>query len=135
MKYLERLLHSSLTWYNQGCGLDHLSCSDDHTSCRRPRSTVSRRQDSTDQLREPILLQIFELLANLAWFSEAPSFFAKVKKYFFPHPFSFLSFSTFFSIVALEKIISRLFCIYLKQTHYCFRYDDASSSIVRAFAV
>ncbi|KAL5970536.1 hypothetical protein TSMEX_001705 [Taenia solium] len=91
MKYLERLLHSSLTWYNQGCGLDHPSCSDDHTGCRRPRSTVSRRQDSIDQLREPILLQIFELLANLAWFIEAPSFFAKVKKYFFPHPFFFLS--------------------------------------------
>ncbi|KAL5109922.1 hypothetical protein TcWFU_002268 [Taenia crassiceps] len=79
MKYLERLLHSSLTWYNHGCSLDHLPCNDDHAGCCRPRSTVFRRRDSTDHLRELILLQIFELLANLAWFTETPSFFAKTK--------------------------------------------------------
>lgn len=79
MRHLERLLHSCLTWYSHSCSLDHPPCSDDHTSHRRHRFTASRHEDSADHLRELILVQIFELLANFAWFVDALSFFAKAK--------------------------------------------------------
>lgn len=80
MLFLERLLDSSLLWYTSICGSNYRPRSHGDTTNRQRQ--CQRRFDSENpteaRLRENILDQIFELLANLAWSSDALSFFAKV---------------------------------------------------------
>nr|CDS30860.2 Armadillo type fold [Hymenolepis microstoma] len=89
MRSLGRLLDSSLVLYNtssnRGQNTSPRPRSDDPNS-RNRRFRPRQRNQNHDALaadientREQILRQIFDLLSNLAWFSEALGFFAKAK--------------------------------------------------------
>lgn len=89
MRSLERLLDSSLVWYNTTSNRGHVFTprprSDDSENRTRRSHQRTRNQDTTsieiDRVRDLILRQIFDLLANLAWSSEALGFFAKVREH------------------------------------------------------
>ncbi|KAM3175041.1 hypothetical protein ACTXT7_009313, partial [Hymenolepis weldensis] len=87
MHSLGRLLDSSLVWYNtnsnRGQNMTTRPRSDDSNSrngrCRHRQINQSLNTSGVDieNIREQILRQIFDLLSNLAWSSEALGFFAK----------------------------------------------------------
>ncbi|VDL25794.1 unnamed protein product [Hymenolepis diminuta] len=89
MHSLGRLLDSSLVWYNtssnRGQNATTRPRSDDSNSrngrCRHRQYNRSLDTWGVDieNIREQILRQIFDLLSNLAWSSEALGFFAKAK--------------------------------------------------------
>lgn len=91
MHSLGRLLDSSLVWYNtssnRGQNATTRPRSDDSNSrngrCRHRQHNGSLHTWGVDieNIREQILRQIFDLLSNLSWSSEALGFFAKVRTY------------------------------------------------------
>lgn len=82
-KLLERLLDSSLYWYNR-LGASYRPETDGKVMAKCSQWLRSNRlpaEDSTEAvtfLRDFTMRQVFELLANLAWSSEALSSFSKV---------------------------------------------------------
>lgn len=88
MSCLERLLDSSLNWYNNNStGITRTPRRADDfqeksgVDLRRHRERTQKKNPSLEDIediRGTILQQIFQLLANLSWSSEAIGFFAKV---------------------------------------------------------
>ncbi|KAM7537530.1 hypothetical protein Aperf_G00000076515 [Anoplocephala perfoliata] len=85
MRSLERLLDSALVRYNTSSNRGQVFTprSDDPENRTRRSHQRTRNHDTTiteiDRIRDLILRQIFDLLANLAWYGEALGFFAKAK--------------------------------------------------------